>query len=107
MRETQMRDAPARDIGCQNAGDGGMKVEVQMTIHMVERQAGASELLKLGVNLGEQLMFKLRIGEITNSGRDWIVAEAPLIIDQVGNFLSRQSSVTIKQREMKPNAQAG
>src|ERR1043166_5472929 len=54
-RQTQSLDAELDGILHEEAEDGGVQVEVQMAVDMVERQAGVAEFPELSVDFGAQL----------------------------------------------------
>src|SRR5690242_7124191 len=67
-RQAHSLNAQLRCVFHQDAEDGWMQVRVQMSIHMVQGQAGSLKLFELPMNLGAQLLLQSSFKEITKTG---------------------------------------
>lgn len=87
--------------------NGRMQVDVQMAIHMVERQTGLRKSLELSRNLGLQLGLERASEKEFKARAHRIIAEAAVRIREVRNAFVRQNRISTNQGYVQPNAQAG
>ncbi len=82
-----------------------MQVQVQMTVDVIERQAGGAELLKLRVDFQAKLFTEAALEKITEAGGDGPIAELTTRIDEAGNLLRRQGGFAAKERQVQADAE--
>ena len=82
-----------------------MQVQVQMSVHVVQWQAGFAKLCKLRLDLRQQLRFQSAVRKIAHADRHRIEAELPLFIHQVRDFFCGKRRVAVQQRQVQPDSQ--
>src|ERR1039457_7232540 len=92
--QTQVLDSQLAGVGHQDVKHGGMQMEVQMAIDVVEGQAGGAELLKLRVNLLPQLVTQAALEKIAEPSVWRVIAELPFRVHQSGDLRRRQRGMT-------------
>ena len=102
-----MPEAKAFTFFHQDCEHGGVEMQVQMPIHVIERQTGGTEAGELFANLGAQLLAQTSLGEVAKAGADRIVAELIAFVHEARNFFPRQSRMPAEQREMEADAEPG
>jgi hypothetical protein len=106
-RKPQVLDAKLGGVGHQDAEYGGMQVQVQVAIDVIERQPGGAELSELGVNFLPQLLAQAPVKEVTEAGARRVGGELPLRVYEPGNFCGRQGGMAAEQRQVQSDAQRG
>src|SRR5882672_10195366 len=84
-----------------------MKVQVQVTIDVVERQTRIAELLKLRMNFCSYLLAQLPSKKIAKPGATRTVSKLAMAINKSGNLLRRQGRVAVEKRQMQADAESG
>jgi hypothetical protein len=88
----------------QKIENGGMQMQVQVAIDMVQRQTGGAELFKLGVNFRAQLLAEALLEKIAKRRAGGIIAEFHVPINQAGYLFRRRSGMPAQKSEVEANA---
>ena len=75
---------------------------MEVTIHVIQRKTGGSEFSKLRLQFSFNLLSQPLLKKITESGRNWIIRELPLFVDQSRNFVMAESAVPANKSEVQP-----
>src|SRR6266545_7732321 len=89
-REPQMRDAPVTGVAHQYSEDCRVQVKMEMSVDVVEREAGRAEFFKLRRHFTFELPAQVRAKKIAEPGRNRVVSEVAPGINQAGNFARGQ-----------------
>src|SRR2546427_11578887 len=78
-----------------------------MSVHMIELQPRLTELAKLGVNLGAQLLAQVASEKIAKTGANRAICEFAGRIYESWNFLVGQGRMSAQQCQMQTDSKRG
>jgi hypothetical protein len=106
-RQAHLVDAPRASVFAENFEDGGMKMEMEMAIDMIERKAGGFETIELGGDFPFELGMTTLVRKIAKAGARGVVGEVLIRINEVGNFGGWKRGSSVAQSQMEANPEAG
>src|SRR6266571_3345010 len=98
-------DAPAVGIQHEDPENDRVQVEMEMSVHVIERKRGRGKLLELGRHLCFQLRRQSPMRVIAEPRCHGAVAELVFTVDQAGNFFRGQCRTAANERQMEAHAQ--
>src|SRR6266478_6619132 len=105
--EPQAPDAQLSCVLHQDAENRRVQVQVQVPVHMVQRETRLGEPLELLMNFRAQLITQCPTKEIAQAHACWVCIKLQVRVHQLGNPLLRQSRVAANKCEVQSNAESG
>ena len=103
--QPERADAIAFGDAQEDTQHGGMHMDVQMSVDVRQRHAGAQILLELRTDLAFQLCLDARREEVAEADGDRVGTKHPRGVDQFGDAARRRGCVPLHQHEMQADGQ--
>jgi len=105
--EAELADPELGGIGHEDVEDGGMEVEVEVAVDVVQFETGGVKLVELGVDFGAELVVEMAAEKVAPARPRGVGLELLAVPGEAGNSGRGQEGASAGQGEVEADAEGG